>query len=251
MGIRFRCHHCDQLLNVKASQAGLTGICPHCRNPVLIVAQTDIHLESNSASSYVGMYDEDHQITESGLGESLEKPATEMAGQEAGQDETGATASRITKRFRGPYAGDEAKDVFLLDKPEVSPLVGVIDPIAENPKLVWYYRTKQVGERGPLKATQMQAEIESGRVGAGSVVWREDWEKWLPAERVFPQLNPARLSSEFSSEHSPEKSASGGINVFSNLRIGKQKALVIWGAMIVFALAVVILLVMLLKWILQ
>jgi hypothetical protein len=33
----------------------------------------------------------------------------------------------------------------------------------------------------------MKIELEAGNIPPGSLVWREDWEAWLPVEKVFPQ----------------------------------------------------------------
>ncbi|MEM7782807.1 MAG: DUF4339 domain-containing protein, partial [Planctomycetota bacterium] len=63
-----------------------------------------------------------------------------------------------------------------------------VDPIAEAPKKIWYFRNKNIGERGPLKAKAMRHHLKKGDVDIGCVVWREDWEDWLPAEDVFPEL---------------------------------------------------------------
>jgi len=44
MGIRFRCVHCEQQLNVKYEFAGKRGLCPHCRGTIEIPAETAINV---------------------------------------------------------------------------------------------------------------------------------------------------------------------------------------------------------------
>jgi DNA-directed RNA polymerase subunit RPC12/RpoP len=79
---------------------------------------------------------------------------------------------------------DEAES-FLLSKPVVKV---EDDPLRSNPDLVWYLRHKRLGEKGPLKARQIEAMLESGQIREGYIVWREDWNDWLPAEEVFKEL---------------------------------------------------------------
>lgn len=76
----------------------------------------------------------------------------------------------------------------MLDKPQLPATMGKIDPIAEAPTQVWYFRSRELGERGPLKAKAMQEHIDQGDVKVGSVVWRDDWNDWIPAEIAFPSL---------------------------------------------------------------
>ena len=34
----------------------------------------------------------------------------------------------------------------------------------------------------------MREHVDNGSVFIGCIVWREDWEDWVPAEKVFPSL---------------------------------------------------------------
>ena len=60
-----------------------------------------------------------------------------------------------------------------------------------------------MAKKGPFKAKAMQAELDSGNVNLGCIVWREDWEDWQPAERVFPSL-VAIWEAQRSEEHTSE-----------------------------------------------
>jgi len=85
-------------------------------------------------------------------------------------------------------SGGAAITPFILDKPAPPETLGKVDPIEEAPKRVWYFRSKELGEKGPLKAKAMREHLDKGDVKVGCIVWREDWEDWLPAEKVFPTL---------------------------------------------------------------
>ncbi|QEG22982.1 DUF4339 domain-containing protein [Mariniblastus fucicola] len=83
--------------------------------------------------------------------------------------------------------GEEAENAesFLLAKP----VVKVEEhPLKANPNLVWYLRHKRLGEKGPLKAQQIESMLESGQIREDHIVWREDWNDWLPAAEIFPEL---------------------------------------------------------------
>lgn len=79
----------------------------------------------------------------------------------------------------------EETESFLLAKPVAK--IGE-DPLKGNPDLVWYLRHKRLGEKGPLKAREIEAMLEAGQIRRGFIVWREDWNDWLPAEKIFPEL---------------------------------------------------------------
>jgi len=102
-------------------------------------------------------------------------------------------------------SGDD--DSFLLAKPVVKIEE---DPLKSDPNLVWYLRHKRLGEKGPLKASQVETMLESGQLRVGYIVWREDWNDWLPVEKVFPQLavEPAESSYEIPDELNPHSEVS-------------------------------------------
>ena len=74
---------------------------------------------------------------------------------------------------------------FLLSKPVAK--IGS-DPLKSNPDLVWILRHKRLGEKGPLKAREVEEMLENNQLRPGFIVWRQDWDDWLPIEEVFPQL---------------------------------------------------------------
>ena len=101
----------------------------------------------------------------------------------------------------------EEAESFLLAKPAVK-ING--DPLKSDPDLVWYLRHKRLGEKGPLKARQVEAMLESGQLRAGFIVWREDWNDWVPAEKIFPQLaeKPSEPAYKIPDELNPHSEVS-------------------------------------------
>jgi len=90
---------------------------------------------------------------------------------------------------------ENSSESFLLAKPVAK--IGD-DPLKANPNLVWYLRHKRLGEKGPLKARQVEEMLEAGQIRVGYIVWREDWNDWVPAEEVFQGLNkPAEDESAY------------------------------------------------------
>ncbi len=190
MGIRFLCQHCEKRLNVKATQAGQEGQCPHCLGRVTVpdissmpnapdkefrVPQHD-RRKNVPDDSAIALHSVDEQITMDGIPaenrhlEDLPKP------------------KRADDALTDFDSAREPAEVFTLDKPQLPATIGKIDPIAEAPTRVWYFRSREWGEKGPLKGKAMQEYLDRGEVKIGCIVWREDWNDWLPAERVFPSL---------------------------------------------------------------
>ena len=82
-------------------------------------------------------------------------------------------------------SNEQPYETFMLDKPRLPASLGKVDPIAEAPSRVWYFRSRELGEKGPLKGKMMQECLDRGQVKVGCIVWRDDWHDWLPAECSF------------------------------------------------------------------
>lgn len=65
---------------------------------------------------------------------------------------------------------------------------GAVDPLSEAPQAVWYIRPATGGQFGPATAEIMRQWLKEGRIGSGSLVWREGWRDWQDASATFPQL---------------------------------------------------------------
>jgi hypothetical protein len=128
--------------------------------------------------SSIGLHAVDEQVTMDGI--PAEKRHLEIA------------PKKKSEKFGPPDfnadSDEQSAEAFMLDKPQLPASIGKVDPIAEAPSRVWYFRSRELGEKGPLKGKAMQEHLERGHVNIGCIVWREDWNDWLPAERVFPSL---------------------------------------------------------------
>jgi DNA-directed RNA polymerase subunit RPC12/RpoP len=192
MGIRFLCHHCEKRLNVKASQAGAEGQCPHCNGSIVVPIESTIpsalekqmqihrgkqRAESHQEDNSIGLHKIDEQVTMDGIPAEVRQRAST----EAAKFKSDAVATFDSD-------SDESTEMFMLDKPKPSDTLGKVDPIAEAPQFVWYFRSHELGEKGPLKSKAMKKHLDNGDVQIGCIVWREDWHDWVPAEKVFPSL---------------------------------------------------------------
>lgn len=191
MGIRFLCHHCKRRLNVKATQTGTEGQCPHCMSTVTVPAQSTIPVTLEKKTPRpAGRFrrfindlpgDVDADATIHGVPAELQSGGQESSD---GIDDYNDSDSIVFE----DNLGDNSAELFMLDKPTPPPSFGKVDPIAEAPERVWYFRSRKLGEKGPLNAKQMRERVDCGDVTVGCVVWREDWDDWAKAEAAFPSL---------------------------------------------------------------
>jgi hypothetical protein len=54
--------------------------------------------------------------------------------------------------------------------------------------MIWYVRPPSGGQFGPASGDLMRTWLSEGRVSADSLVWREGWQDWQEAGKVFPKL---------------------------------------------------------------
>jgi hypothetical protein len=152
MGIRFYCPACDKKINVKEHQAGLRGICPKCGAGVNIPRQSEPKRKGPS-----------HEARQKALIPGIAPGA----------------------------AGEQTLAVVL---PKLGRLLAVTatpppDPLAEFPHYQWYVVPQGSTEPfGPADATLLQQWMHEGRIGARSLVWRQDWPEWRKAGGVWSQL---------------------------------------------------------------
>ena len=125
----------------------------------------------------------DRQITQAGLSTSITLES-ELMMEKFSVPFAPSTQTGVTRQSTNP----DSSSSFLLDKPQLPSTLGKVDPIDEAPRKIWYFRSKQLGEKGPLRPKMMREHLDNGDVSIGCIVWREDWEDWQPAERVFPKL---------------------------------------------------------------
>ena len=140
---------------------------------------------------------------------------------------------------------ESSSELFLLAKPKPPETRGKVDPIAEAPTRVWYFRSRELGEKGPLKGKVMQEHLDRGDVKIGCIVWREDWEDWAPAEKVFPSLAAKAKSKRMKEKmHRAFKDANYQIpdelNPQSELSKKRRKKALIFRSLIVVGIVIII-----------
>lgn len=182
MGIRFFCHHCQSRLNVKSSQSGLAGVCPDCGGTVDV--PTESLLPGPPKSPSQRFYVEEENPPE-GSSQLIDFDAPDTI---AGDLLSEAPKEGTIKPPSPVFAVKNGSGVFMLDSPSPSPDFGKVCPVETAPDKVWYFRSKKLGERGPLKSKVMRQHVKSGDVYAGCMVWRQDWDDWVAAEAAFPQI---------------------------------------------------------------
>lgn len=261
MGIRFHCRHCRRRLNVKTAQAGLAGQCPHCQKLVDVPRQSTLAAQARKPSSSKRV---DRLAAQATLDESDDRSQVlnvddqvTLDGVMAGDHESFAKIPVAAgPRFRrqtkvAPVA--DAGEAFLLGRPSPTPGLEGGDPIESAPKKIWYFRTRGIGERGPIKGRQMRQSIDNGEVIVGSKVWREDWDDWVDAEDVFPELaeqartirKKNRLRRALTEAGMPTESTGGDGDSSSDVSAMRRSQtvvtwLVVGGLAIVFTLTLVV-----------
>jgi len=168
MGIKFACAECGHVLHVKSALAGKRGFCPKCQARVEIPAEgPPMAGQSAGAAGY---------DTPESVNMSVESAASVAA--------TIAPVRPAGPRIPAPIPISAAN-------------VPVADPIAENPEMQWYVVPPGAATPyGPATGTLFRSWIDEGRVTADSLVWRQDWKDWQPANLVLPQFRtpvPAAL----------------------------------------------------------
>lgn len=179
MGLRFKCHHCGEELNVKNYLAGKRGKCPNCSGSFRI-PQEGLETSQDVSVKFPGQI-----ATE----QHLDAEQYAMVGAEA-SDQSGndlqatevSTSSRAERRT-GPVGVSTPKAE---SRPTESP-VALPKAIAEAPDAAWFVRPPSGGEYGPAIGTLLATWLDEQRVGAAALVWREGWPQWQCASEVFPE----------------------------------------------------------------
>ena len=58
----------------------------------------------------------------------------------------------------------------------------------DNPNTVWYVQFPDGQRYGPATFPIIQSWIKERRISPTMLVWREDWQDWLEARQVFPEI---------------------------------------------------------------
>ena len=148
MGIRFYCPN-GHKLNVKEKLAGKRGICPQCGVKLLIPPK------STRPSSR-------EERTQQDL----------LAGGAGGNpnDFDVFTAYRPAETFGGHG------------------VTALPSSAGDDSNVVWYVQFPDGQRYGPATLPIIQSWIQERRISPTMLVWREDWQDWLEARHVFPEV---------------------------------------------------------------
>lgn len=196
MGIRFLCEACGTKLNIKDDLAGKKGRCPKCNEKIMIPMQSTLQktVEPDKVSAPVNQPISDPKQE---LEDSVRRRSSPFAEKSGGTPPTTAqdpsfAASSILEKQTGEI-GPRPNVTQDESAPELPPIPTAGTPESPRPKSAfdeapnasWFVRPTSGGQFGPADANAMKSWLSEGRVGRDSLVWREGWEEWESAEKIF------------------------------------------------------------------
>lgn len=176
MGIRFFCPN-GHSLNVKSELAGKIGFCPKCNVRMLIP------MESTRASG------ERINKDKRNLAKACPIEPSDDSNNQKNQGKSEFSVSPVEDIIR--QVTDSGAEYEDFDSNNSSS-----DMLFDNPKLLWYARTQDGQEYGPATGDVFKEWIKQRRIGPLMPVWRQDWENWQEAGKVFPEIKELFERSE-------------------------------------------------------
>lgn len=183
MGIRFFCPN-GHSLNVKSELAGKIGFCPKCNVRMVIPMESTrapgehFYKDKRSLAKAYPADSSHDNISKRNLGNE----------EQYGEAPVGDIIRQVVDSGR-PYRDDRKIDSS--------------ETLFNDPKLLWYARTQDGQEYGPATGDVFREWIKQRRIGPLMPVWRQDWECWQEAGKVFPEIKELFERSEaFESENS-------------------------------------------------
>ena len=211
MGIRFVCEKCSAKLHLKSEYAGRKTKCPKCSERIVIPSESTIQSrhepkeKAQAAAQSEPKSAKKSNAARSEGGESIATlPATEAKKETAAKQVSDVSASDDTARH-----ATEARDTTESTSTTPGGIKIKEDVLCENPTANWFVAPPSGGQFGPAQPDVMRQWISEGRVIAESLVWREGWEDWKPANVLFdmPQPpGPPKGDSDGGSSKPPKKS---------------------------------------------
>lgn len=186
MEIRMPCTHCGKVLLIKDASTIRVGICPNCHRKVTIPASATHNTPSKPSDTPLASMKRGSKSAPKviprppGGGKATDSSETKSNS----RSDSVAGKSDSSRRLAG--SRDAAKKSSTPPQTQAAP--PGLDPLTESPDAVWFVRSPGGGQYGPASNQVLQEWISQGRVGTQSLVWRDGWADWLPAERVFQSL---------------------------------------------------------------
>lgn len=190
MGIKFYCPQ-GHKLHVKAFLGGKRGICPHCGSKVRIPAEDPGLLDESSLNAFQN--DPAAGATTEAAFAQYQVPNTQGSREDPHPTDQHANADTPTHPTKAQIENSSEPALDIPSKPQGEHAGSTIDPhidlLDEIPHAEWYVRPQTGGEFGPASNDVMRDWLSQGRVGPDSMVWRKDWDSWVQARGVFPDLS--------------------------------------------------------------
>ena len=197
--IRFACQHCGHRLVIKKTAwAGQLATCPQCQGQTPIpVPKTDSptgQARTPEAPTPRRAADRGRAPDDQNETGDLTPDATRVEFSDSPADPANAESFELASEFSAEPPGEpptrrRPDQAFTLDKPKPLGLHDVPDPIAQKPRKIWYVRIPGRDQLGPLKGGRLREMLDADEIPPEAVVWREDWDDWLSAGQVFPELS--------------------------------------------------------------
>lgn len=162
MGVRFQCPN-GHALHVKANLAGKRGICPDCGARFIVPSFSSGRVATAGGDAALGY-----------------QPSP---GQSVGN--TGGTV--IAAAARTPEPPEAAA------QPPTPPQrpSAVSQQGSAAAEAVWYVRTGDTTQYGPLDAATFRQWIDQGRIADDALVWRSGWDQWTSGQGALQLVGAA------------------------------------------------------------
>ena len=183
MGIKFFCPN-GHKLNVKAFLSGKRAICPKCGAKVLVPTESQIGQRASVGTGAPPGYQDDGLAQGSAPSQPFPSAAPPL--------NPVAVAEYFGDRgIPGIDLGDDASDGALSTRragetaPGGHPAIPMSDPIDTVRSAIWYVRTPNGEQFGPLTEDVIRGRVKDGQISADALVWRAGWQQWNSAGATF------------------------------------------------------------------
>ena len=237
--IRFTCQRCGHRLVIKKTAwAGQMATCPQCKGQTPIPTSRGDPRSTGSSRPEEPVRGEHHpeatQIQAPDATRVEHTPPPSMHSDE-GSFELAGGAHKQPPATPGKPAGRPG-EAFTLDKPQPLGWEGGADPIAQKPRKIWYVRIPEQGEKGPLKGNRLREMLDAHEIPPDAAVWREDWDDWLAASDVFPELSPSNAPSPSAPRRRPRRRPGWLVHLPTILAVAIGLAIIVFLTIILFVL---------------
>jgi len=189
MGIRFYCPN-GHKLNVKAHLAGRRGICPYCGTRLLIPLKSTRSSSKEDAGKKEGLAPDqafvlDSQTVAPNSSGNLNDYRVFFDDKEQ-QNENAAATESLAIDFIAIDEENGENDEETAEQSETAK--SIYESALDDPNAVWYVQLPDGQRFGPATSPILKSWIAEKRISPNMLVWREDWNNWVDASLVFPEI---------------------------------------------------------------